>query len=254
MMFCFCLYGNASAQQKFPAWMDEVEPEGANSKETQGFNEPMAPVDPSTGQQSGLNRPAGSVLGKPRLPDFSKMREKALKAELERRASATGELKESYNASLTNLDQLKKSRNQLETLLSANPGENGRHQLLKGLGDLDQKIALSEEFLKLLGGPSAQAGVAPAVASLTSSQFDRVKQIQQLLFPQLKSTVSSPVQPAAAEKASPAPFAARTEQSEEAEPTEEELRRARTYRPGRIKSFFIESKKAQQQNEEATQE
>ena len=33
------------------------------------------------------------------------------------------------------------------------------------------------------------------------------------------------------------------------EPTDEELIRARTYRPGKIKSFYLESKKEKQQQE-----
>ena len=37
---------------------------------------------------------------------------------------------------------------------------------------------------------------------------------------------------------------------EDEEPSEEELRRRRTYRPGRIKSFYLESKEAERKNKE----
>ena len=37
---------------------------------------------------------------------------------------------------------------------------------------------------------------------------------------------------------------------EDEEPSEEELRRRRAYRPGRIKSFYLESKEAERKNKE----
>ena len=37
---------------------------------------------------------------------------------------------------------------------------------------------------------------------------------------------------------------------EDEEPSEEELRKRRTYRPGRIKSFYLESKQKQNDNKE----
>ncbi len=235
--------------QKFPSWMDEVElrKPAANA----GFNEPAAPVDPATGQPSTSSKGPGSAFGKPKLPDFSKMREKAIKAEFEKRAAAEGELENSYSASVKNIDQLKNEKGRLETLLSAGPGDNERQQLLAGIGGLAQKIALSEELIKLLS-QGGEANAKVPVASLSSAQFDRAIEIKKLLFPDShKATpVSVPVPAKAATNAEPEPQAV----DHDREPTEEELIRARQYKPGRIKSFYKEMKQAEQQKQEKNEE
>ncbi|HNW09953.1 MAG TPA: hypothetical protein PKI71_01180, partial [Candidatus Rifleibacterium sp.] len=212
--------------QKFPSWMEEVElrkPAAQNS-----FNEPTAPIDPATGQPSTNSKGPGAAFGKPKLPDFSKLREKAIKAEFEKRAAAEGELENSYSASVKNIDQLKSEKSRLETLLAAGPGDNERQQLLAGIGGLAQKIALSEELIKLLsqsGDPNAKI----PVASLSSAQFDRAIEIKKLLFP-------------GSHKAAPLPFKAPTKATKavesepqavdhDREPTEEELIKARQYKP-----------------------
>jgi len=235
--------------QKFPSWMEEVElrkPAAQNS-----FNEPTAPVDPATGQPSTSSKGPGAAFGKPKLPDFSKLREKAIKAEFEKRAAAEGELENSYSASVKNIDQLKSEKSRLETLLAAGPGDNERQQLLAGIGGLAQKIALSEELIKLLsqsGDPNAKI----PVASLSSAQFDRAIEIKKLLFP-------------GSHKAAPLPFKAPTKATKavesepqavdhDREPTEEELIKARQYKPGRIKSFYKEMKQAEQQKQEKDEE
>ncbi|HNS08999.1 MAG TPA: hypothetical protein PLK58_04485 [Candidatus Rifleibacterium sp.] len=235
--------------QKFPSWMEEVElrkPAAQNS-----FNEPTAPIDPATGQPSTNSKGPGAAFGKPKLPDFSKLREKAIKAEFEKRAAAEGELENSYSASVKNIDQLKSEKSRLETLLAAGPGDNERQQLLAGIGGLAQKIALSEELIKLLsqsGDPNAKI----PVASLSSAQFDRAIEIKKLLFP-------------GSHKAAPLPFKAPTKATKavesepqavdhDREPTEEELIKARQYKPGRIKSFYKEMKQAEQQKQEKDEE
>ena len=251
-----CCFG----QQKFPAWMDEVDMKSDSNR--QGFNEPEAPIDPSTGQPSAGSRPPGSVFGKPRLPDFSKMREMALKTELERRAAAEGDLEGSFSASISNIEALKTEKAKLESLLAASPGQNEKQQLLAGIGELAKKLALSEEFVKLLDQNSTGSRQTP-VASLTSTQFDRAIELQNLLFPgksrqkagntgtiesqaPQKSTASSTEQVSA-----PAQMAASGSAKTDAETDTEDEPRLKPYRPGQIKSFYLESKKAQQQKQEA---
>ena len=234
---------------KFPSWMEEVElrKPGASN----GFNEPAAPVDPATGQPSTNSRGPGSAFGKPKLPDFSKLREKAIKAEFEKRAAAEGELENSYSASVKNIDQLKSEKSRLETLLSAGPGANEKQQLLAGIGGLAQKIALSEELIKLLsqgGEPNAKV----PVASLSSAQFDRAIEIKKLLFP---GSHKAAARPATVVKKPGAVSGAETQVVDhDREPTEEELIRARQYKPGRIKSFYKEMKQAEQQKQEKDEE
>lgn len=241
--FFLCLAPGALAQQKFPAWMDEVEFKSSNSRQNQGFNGPQAPIDPATGQQSPISRPANSAFGKPNLPDFRKMREKASKAGFEK----------SRADSLQNIQKFRENKSSLETLLAANPGESERHELLKGIGDLDQKIALSDEFIRLLDKNTSQSGLASAVASLTDAQFDRIRELQQLLFPPggNQPIVQTPTRQIIVNQSQQPKVVAA---DDEKEPTEEELRQRSIYRPGGIKSFFLESKKAQQQNEEANSE
>ena len=245
------------AQQKFPAWMDEVGTSD-NKATTQGFNEPAAPIDPSTGQPSGIGRPPGSVMGKPDLPDFSKMREKAIKAELERRVASEGELESSYSASISNLDQLKSDKSKLESLLAAGPGANERQQLLAGLGELSKKLALSEEFVRLLG-QNGQAGTSTQpVASMSAAQFNRAIELQRLLFPGSRANRATGVAKPIAHITSQATDTASTTTehrvasiTESAAVADEDERRVDTYRPGKIKSFYLESKKAQQKKQEA---
>lgn len=234
---------------KFPSWMEEVElrKPGASN----GFNEPAAPVDPATGQPSTSSRGPGSAFGKPKLPDFSKLREKAIKAEFEKRAAAEGELENSYSASVKNIDQLKSEKSQLETLLSASPGDKERQQLLAGIGGLAQKIALSEELIRLLsqgGEPNAKI----PVASLSSAQFDRAIEIKKLLFPGSHKAAALPA--AAPIKAITATESQPQAVDHDREPTEEELIRARQYKPGRIKSFYKEMKQTEQQKQEKDEE
>lgn len=239
------------SQQQFPTWMNEVQFERKNSN--MSFSEPTAPVDPATGQSANNTSKVGRGF-KPKLPDFSKMREKAIKAEFEKRAAAEGELENSYSASIKNLGALKQDKSRLETLLAANPGENERHQLQAAIGELTRKLALSEEFIELLN-KKEPGTTGSQTASLTPAQFGRAIELQQLLFPgsRKKNAGSPPAQPAR-----PAANASKTAQPTEfdydREPTDEELAKAREYRPGKIKSFYHELKKSSQQNQESYSE
>jgi len=229
--FCLAMPGRGHAQQKFPDWMDEVK---FDSNSRQGINEPVMPIDPATGK-AAENRPQRAGF-KPELPDFSKMREKAIKMEIERKQKDAGSLEESYSLSLKNLDQLKAGKDRLELLLEAKPGDNERLQLLSGLKDIEDKIRASEELLSLIGNASATPG--QAIASLTADQFDRAVKLQRQLFPD-KSDIKTPMPPARAAALTPAP-----ETDEEIEARAAKMRH-RPYRPGRIKSFYRESKEAQ---------
>ncbi len=230
-LLCLATGSQTAAQQKFPDWMDEVKFD-ANAR--QGINEPLMPIDPATGKAAEARPPRAGF--KPELPDFSKMREKAMKMEMERKQKDAGSLEESYSLSLKNLDQLKAGKSRLELLLAANPGENERLQLLNGLKDIEDKIRASEELLQLIGNASATPG--QAIASLTADQFERAVKLQRQLFPDSKG-IKTPTPPARAAALTPVP-----ETDEEIEARAAKMRH-RPYRPGRIKSFYRESKEAQ---------
>ncbi|PKL50979.1 MAG: hypothetical protein CVV42_01370 [Candidatus Riflebacteria bacterium HGW-Riflebacteria-2] len=233
-MFFLVAVCPASAQQKFPDWMDEVK---FDSSSRQGLNEPDMPIDPATGK-AAEQRPTRKGF-RPELPDFSKMREKAIKMEMERKQKDANSLEESYSMSLKNLDQLKEGKSRLELLLAANPGENERLQLLEGLKDIEDKIKASEELQALIGNASATPG--QAIASLTADQFARAARLQKQIFSDKNGAagIKSPAPPSQA-----AALADETESDEEIAARAAKLRH-RPYRPGRIKSFYRESKEAQ---------
>ncbi len=233
-LFSLAIESQVIAQQKFPEWMDEVK---FDSSTRQGFNEPAMPIDPATGKAA--EQSAARKGMRPELPDFSKMREKAIKMEMERKKKDADSLEESYSLSLKNLDQLKAGKGRLELLLAANPGDKERLQLLEGLKDFEDKIKASEELLRLIGTASATPG--QAIASLTADQFARAVKLQKQLFSD-KSQGTGLKSPAA-----PSQAAALTKQEETDEEIESRAAKLRhqPYRPGRIKSFYRESKEAQ---------
>jgi len=239
------------AQQKFPAWMDEVE---SGSKAKQGFNEPSMPIDPTTGQPAEERvRRKGF---KPELPDFKKMREKAIKAEMEKKNSDGDTLDKSYNVSVSNLEQLNKNKAMLEELLANNPEPNQRLQVLDGLKDIENKIKLSLELLALIKGDNASSTPRQAIASLTASQFDRAMALQKQLFsskPMTAGKITGPTPPAGWTGSDTAKLN-EAENDDDVEAKAARLRN-RPYRPGRIKSFYLESKEAQKKaTEEADKE
>ena len=250
VLLCFAADSPAPAQQKFPDWMDEVETRPANK---QTFNEPDLPIDPATGQPAAER--ARRKGFKPELPDFKKMREKAIKAEMEKKSNDANSLEKSYSMSVNNLEQLNKNKTELEQLLAANPGDNARLQLLDGLKDIENKIKLSLELLALIDGNNASGSPKQTIASLTANQFDRALALQKQLFsnkPMTAGAITGPTPPA-----DPSGYASTPDSIED--DTELEARaaknRLRPYRPGRIKSFYLESKEAQKKAaEEADKE
>lgn len=248
----FCAGSNVIlAQQKFPAWMDEVDTKPAN---IQGFNEPSSPIDPTTGQPAEERvRRKGF---KPDLPDFKKMREKAIKAEMEKKNNDANSLEKSYSISVQNLEQLNSSKARLEQLLAANPGSNERLQLLDGLKDIENKIKLSEELLALINCDNASGTPKQAIASLTANQFDRAMALQKQLFsnkPMTAGKIARPNPPSGLEDIDTVKKNSAENDAEiEARAAQ---KRHRPYRPGRIKSFYLESKEAQRKAaEEAAKE
>lgn len=231
------------AQQKFPDWMDDV---SFDSSGKQGINGPSMPIDPATGQPAAPRSPGRSF--KPELPDFKKMREKALKLEMEKKQKETGSLEQSYSLSLKNLEQLKVSKTRLEKLLAANPGATEQLQLLEGLKELENKLKLSEELQSLIGAQGAASTPGQAIASLTADQFARALKLQKLLFSDKApgtGKIGTPTRP------QPPSGLAQTTETANSDETDEEIeaRAARArhspYRPGRIKSFYRETKEAQ---------
>lgn len=252
MLFC----ANVRADEtmtNFPAWMNQADQQSTGK---QGINEPSMPIDPATGQPA--TESTRSKNFKPQLPDFKKMREKAIKLEMEKKSDAIGSLEKSYSISVKNLEQLKGNKSDLERLLAANPGANERLQLLEGIKEIENKIKASEELLSLIGGNNASGTPGQAIASLTAEQFDRAMKLQKQLFskePKKAGAIKVPARPEPPKGLnSQTGDATGKESDEEIEARAAKLRH-RPYRPGRIKSFYLESKEAQKKaSEEAENE
>lgn len=240
----FSLNSAAYAQgNSFPEWMDKVNfsPDPA----MQQSPEPAPPIDPSTGQPSDLPEKS-KKFGKPKLPDFSKLREKAIKSELERKAQDDNQLEQTLSGSIKNAELLKKHKTDLEALLATAAGESDRHQLLKAIGETDEKIRLCAELTGIISDKNATES-RNLVASLTPDQYRRASEIRKKLFPAASGTftISEPTSLFPQYKA---PVA--KDDTKKNEDEEEFLPRPRTYKPGGIKSIYLESKQQQKSYQE----
>ncbi|HAE38067.1 MAG TPA: hypothetical protein DCG57_05435 [Candidatus Riflebacteria bacterium] len=252
MLFCVNVRADET-MTRFPDWMNLA---GQQSTDKKGINEPSMPIDPATGQPAAEQTRTKKF--KPQLPDFKKMREKAVKIEMEKKSNDISSLEKSCSISIKNLEQLKSNKSELEKLLAVNPGPNERLQLLTGLKETEDKIKASEELLALIGGSVASGAPGQAIASLTPEQFDRALKLQKQLFANNRNdSVQSkvpgrPTPPKQLQAQASATAVAESDEEVEARAAKE---RHRPYRPGRIKSFYRESKEAQiKASEEAENE
>lgn len=216
----------AQMQQRFPSWMDEVE---FDKHQPGNFSEPAAPIDPATGQPAA-KRPKGK-FGRPNLPDMKKMREKAMKAELERSTNEKNQLEQSMGSSIKNISQLETSEKQLLGMLKSQANEQSP-ELENQLEFLRQRLSAARELKDMLLAGEDEEKLGQVIASLTPDQFSRAKILQGIIFPQQ--------QPKAAEKA---------KELKEPEPLLPDTRfkpgapgKRKFYRPTTRKSIFMESR------------
>ncbi len=204
----------------FPAWMDEVEFKPVQKELAQ----PQAPLDPETGQAAGLESGRGRF--RPKLPDFSKLREKAIKATSEKKASDTANLSNTIGFSEENRQKLEKSRTDLEELLKTitDPGEKER--LTSEKVALDRRIEAASQLLQLIG--NHKSDVASAISQLSEEDFAKALELQKLIFGR----------PSDQKKTGEA-------RSAKNDPSRQ------FYRPtSKFKSFYTESKKKAEEEEE----
>ncbi len=230
-------------QQKFPEWMDKVD--FSTDKSIQQSPEPAPPVDPSTGQPSAS--PEKTLkFGKPKLPDFSRLREKAIKAEFERKTKEDNQLEQVLSGSIRNTELLQKHKNDLEALLKTAADEKERHMILKAIGETEQKIRLCNELSDIIAENNPASQSTNLVASLTPEQYRRAADIKQQLFPVGSGTFSI------SQPASLFPQYIPPKKTQKDNPEDEEYQpKPRDYRPGRIKSIYLESR---QQKKNYTEE
>lgn len=172
----FCLMGSSAvwAENKFPAWMDEVEFKQTEVQQIKG------PVDPSTGKVSELV-PVGRNF-RPRLPDFKELRKKATKTTIE-------------------------GNNVLESTetsgIETKPVDSGS---TVASGTLPKELATATEIIEAAYRASSET--ANAVSATLKNE------------------------------------------DEEREPTDEELRQRRIYKPGQFKSYYLEVKEQERKMRE----
>lgn len=224
----FFVAGNMVVAEDFPAWMDEVEFKSSSSSQFQ-LNDPVAPVDPETGAAAPLESSKTSQrFKKPKLPDFSKLREKAIKSTTEKKASDTLSLQHTIEFSEKNRDRLVKNRDDLQSLLKTitDPVEKERLSEEKAL--LDKKINAAAQLLQLIN--SGKGSLAGQLSQLSESDFNQAMQLQQLIFGRPSQQKFVPPNNVKAKKQEPS---------------------RQFYKPtSRFKSFFIESKqKAAEESE-----
>ncbi len=224
----FFVAGNMVAAEDFPAWMDEVEFKSSSSSQFQ-LNDPMAPVDPETGAAAPLESSKTSQrFKKPKLPDFSKLREKAIKSTTEKKASDTLSLQHTIEFSEKNRDRLVKNRDDLQSLLKTITDPVEKESLSEEKELLDKKINAAAQLLELIN--SGKGNLAGQLSQLSESDFNQAMQLQQMIFGRPSQQKFVPQNNGKAKKQEPS---------------------RQFYKPtSRFKSFFIESKqKAAEESE-----
>lgn len=168
----------AQMQKQFPSWMDEVE---FDRRQPQNFSEPAAPIDPATGRPASAR--AKGKFGRPNLPDMKKMREKAMKAELQRSTNEKNQFEQSMSSSIKNISHLESSEKQLLDMLKAQENQPSP-ELENQLEFLRQRLSAARELKDMLLAGEDEEKLGQVIASLTPDQFSRAKILQNIIFPQ----------------------------------------------------------------------
>jgi hypothetical protein len=214
----------------FPAWMDEVEFKRSPSSETKDFqfNTPSGPIDPETGANSQLRgKSPGKIFKRPELPDFSKLREKAIKAETARKASDTLEFNNSINFARNNKEKLEKTRTDLLSLLKQVTDPIKKEKLTHEKKAIDNKLDAIGKLIDLVG--SGQGSMAKSLSQLTDQEYRQALQLQKLIFGKPSETKDI-VPPKPLFKTDNKPSIKNKSSSQN------------FYRPGRFESFYLEKR------------
>lgn len=226
LILCFFPITIAAAGQKFPSWMDEAKFQTGHmdSSKSEGFYEP---IDPETGKPTSTNPRNNKLFNKPKLPDFKKFREKAMKAKIEKKATGTMNLDSNIDLSITNLSGLKASEGQLDEQIRRAASDVFKNTLMIQKQNLTNKIKALEEIKSLLSGEKVDDPSDVKSAEVKN----RIGQLSSYIFNLQKSPSNSLI--------APKPLS-----TEKKAATPSSIPR-RFYRPKPFKSFYKEAKEEQ---------
>ncbi|MGM0600380.1 MAG: hypothetical protein ACQETH_11275 [Candidatus Rifleibacteriota bacterium] len=209
--------------------MDDVEfKRGSSNTDNFQFSTPSGPIDPETGANSPLkSKSPGKMFKKPELPDFSKLREKAIKAEAERKASDTLEFDNSINFARENKDKLEKTRNDLMSLLKNVTDPTEKNKLNQEKEAIDKKLDAIGKLFNIVG--SSKGNMVKNLSQLTDREYKQALQLQKLIFGRPSETKD--IEP-------PKPLL----QNNNNQPNKTKANTRNFYRPGKFKSFYLEKR------------
>jgi len=211
--------------------MDEVNFESSSDNRIE-FNEPSNPIDPKTGKSSSIKRDKNKFFSKPKLPDFTKLRQKALKAKIEKNSSGTIDLNHNINFSIKNLSNLKISEQSLDEQIRRAASDILKNTLLTQKHNLTNKIKALEEIKDLLAKQNAKD-----VNEVKSPQVtDRINQLSSFIFNVMKPQKNT--------LEVPKPISIETNEGFSHSIPK------RFYKPKPFKSFYQESKEKEKENNE----
>lgn len=208
--------------ESFPAWMDEVEFKRQGSVEQVEFNQLKMPIDPETGQPTtSTSSSVSQKFKRPALPDFSKLREKAVKVSRQKKEKDGKAIEQSLKKAPEQQKHLLQSRDHLNGLLKTltDPQEKTDVELQRK--QIDEKLNALEQFITMLN--HGKQNLSQSITNLSNEDFSQALELQKLIF-------GKPSQ-------SKIPATANKNKSKESQ----------FYKPGKFKSFYLESKQNQQQ-------
>ena len=228
-LFFAAILSAETDKNPFPEWMENVgfkrETKHISFEEANG---PKAPIDPETGRPSTITKTSSNFFRKPKLPDFTEMRKKAMKASIETNASSTNSLDEKINISVVNLERYKRSaakfKKQLETAIDPRFIKRLESELERS----ERKIAIIEELQKLISSNTSSGTIE--LSKLSPQDQRKAKILQSQLI-----SLNSP-------KLQPGKFDSKPTTENKKVKKKKVKIPSRFYRPGGYKSFYKESK------------
>jgi hypothetical protein len=265
----------------FPQWMDEVPPAPPRSDVETG---PLEPDDPD--RTMGGTRITASGTGAhktfqfkpPKLPDFSKLREKAMKSKLQQTTDGI-DRQESETFEVVNLDGEQNKLTQLLTVLANLPEGEQKQLMQKMIAEQTKRLEAARELSVLLPPPPATATpmtdepdpqpdnenlsrpespasppASPALSGIDGSidgnidagvdamkRNKRIRELKAILFPlQRLNEPTAPTQVPGAPKNHPqAPT--QTEPRPDAAPPQPPKKRPNVYQPSTFRSIYQET-------------
>ncbi len=206
----------------FPDWMDDVEFKRQGSVEQIEFNQLKMPIDPETGQPTtSTSSSVSKKFKRPALPDFSKLREKAVKINSQKKEKDSKKIEQALSRVPEQQEQLLKSQNHLNSLLKTLTDTEEKADVEQQKKQIDEKLNALEQFVNLLN--HEKQNLSQSLTNLSNEDFAQALELQKLIFGKPSQSKKS-----SAKK-------------------NRKAKQNQFYKPGKFKSFYLESQQNQQQ-------